>query len=97
MSDFARAAVSEVRRPMTVDVFVTPTCPYSPIVVRAAHRLAMVNPNVRARMIEIVEYPDVALKYNVLGVPKIVIDGKIVFDGALAEEALAEVLQAAAR
>jgi glutaredoxin-like protein len=97
MSEFARIAVLSVQRPMTVDVFVTPTCPYSPIAVRAAHRLAMENPNVRARMIEIVEFPDLALKYNVMGVPKILIDDKIHFDGTLAEEALAEVLQAAAR
>ncbi len=95
MSDFAKNAVMSVQRPMTVDVFVTPTCPYSPIVVRAAHRLAIENPNIRAKMIEIVEFPDLALKYNIMGVPKILIDGKIHFDGTLAEEALAEVLQAA--
>jgi glutaredoxin-like protein len=97
MSEFARLVVDSVQRPMTVDVFVTPMDPYSPIVVRAAHRLAMENPNIRARMVEIMEFPDMALKYNVIGVPKIVIDEKIVFDGALAEEALAELLQAAAR
>lgn len=97
MSGFARRSVSSVKRPMSVDVFVTPTCPYSPIVVRAAHRLAMENANLRSRMIEIIEFPDMALKYNVMGVPKILIDDKIVFDGALAEEALAEVLEAASR
>jgi len=97
MSDFAKAAVAGVSKPMTVDVFVTPTSPYAAIVVRAAHRLALENLNIRSRMVEIMEFPDMALKYNVIGVPKILIDEKIEYDGTLAEEALAELLQAAAQ
>lgn len=82
----AKVLESHVTRPTRIMIFVTPTCPYCPLAVRAAHRFAMVNKNIYGDMIEALEFSDLADKYGVYAVPKIVIqvDGidKIEFEGA---------------
>lgn len=69
-----------------IKVFVTPSCPYCPLAVRAAHRFAMVNRMIYGDMIEALEFPDLADKYGVYAVPKVVIevDGedRVQFEGA---------------
>ncbi len=85
-----KATIKRITRPTAIKVFVTPTCLYSPLVVRSAHRFALENPLVSASMIETLEFPDLARKYNVVGTPRTVIDDRIVFDGAPAEKAFAE-------
>ncbi len=75
-----------VTKPTRIMIFVTPTCPYCPLAVRATHRFAMVNKNIYGDMIEALEFPDLADKYGVYAVPKNVIqvDGedKVEFEGA---------------
>jgi len=44
--------------------------------VRTAQRFAMASDQIRADAIEISEFPDLATKYNVRGVPHTVINGK---------------------
>jgi len=69
--------IKAIDEPIDIYVFVTPTCPYCPFAVKAAHRLAYINPNVRGYMIEAIEYGDLADKYNVSAVPKnVVLDGE---------------------
>jgi len=49
--------------------------------------MAMVNPErVRAEVIEASEFPDLARRYQVMAVPRIVINDKIVFEGAVPED-----------
>lgn len=67
-------------------VFVTPTCPYCPRAVRTAHKFALENSNIIADSIEAIEFPDLADRYFVHAVPKIVISDKVSFEGALPEE-----------
>ena len=52
-----RSMIRQVENPVTVRVFVTQFCPYSPVVVRAAHRFAIENPLIRAEMVEASEFP----------------------------------------
>ncbi len=77
--------IKTVDKPVHIQVFVTPTCPYCPSVVRTAHKMAIENPLIRADMIEVIEFPHLAHKYGVMGVPKVVINDKISFEGALPE------------
>ena len=51
-----------------------------------AHRLALANPNITADMVEATEFPELANKYNVRGVPRVVINDESHFEGALPEE-----------
>jgi glutaredoxin-like protein len=60
-------------KPVNLQVFVTPTCPYCPRAVVQAFRMAVESPNVTASMVEATEFPHLANKYQVSGVPHTVI------------------------
>lgn len=88
--------IAEIKSPVDIKVFVTPTCPYCPQAVRAAHKIAMSNPAyIKAHMIESVEFPHLANKYAVYGVPKTIINEKIQFEGALPDQVVVEQVLAA--
>jgi glutaredoxin-like protein len=78
--------VRNITKPIHIQVFVTPTCPYCPKAVRIAHQLAIENLNITADMVESIEFPHLANRYSVMAVPKTVINDKIEFVGALPEE-----------
>ena len=73
-------------KPALIQVFVTPTCPYCPQAVNLAHRLAVENDLITADMVEVTEFPHLATKYHVMGVPRTVISDMIHFDGAVPEQ-----------
>lgn len=81
--DLIAAAVTE---PMTIDVFVTPTCPHCPRAVTLAHRMAAESPHIRATCIEATEFLDLTRQYRVTGVPKTVVNGTIEILGAVPED-----------
>jgi predicted DsbA family dithiol-disulfide isomerase len=63
--------------------------------VRLAQHMAVASPRVRAECIEATEFPEMAQQYRVSAVPKIVINDRVEFEGALPErEFLGAVLQA---
>jgi predicted DsbA family dithiol-disulfide isomerase len=53
-----------------------------------AHRLAMESGWITADMVEATEFPDLANKYQVYGVPRTVINETIHIEGAVPEPAL---------
>jgi glutaredoxin-like protein len=87
--------LAKVTKPVHLQVMVSPTCPYCPTAVRNAHRLALTNPNVRADMVEISEFPYLAVKYNVQGVPVTIINEKYPVVGAIPESMLIEEIKIA--
>lgn len=87
-----KESLARLTQPLHFQVFVTPTCPYCPAAVRLAHKMALESDLVRADMIEATEFPEMAGKYNVMGVPRVVINDSRYFEGALPE---AQFLQAA--
>lgn len=68
--------IEKIKKPVNIKVFVTLSCPHCPGAVQSAHRLAMLNSNVVGEMIEAQTFYDFSSKYNVSGVPKIVINDK---------------------
>jgi glutaredoxin-like protein len=66
--------VAAVTSPVTVRVFTTPTCPHCPRAVSVAHEMAFANPNITAFAVEATEFPDLARRYQVTGVPKTVVN-----------------------
>jgi alkyl hydroperoxide reductase subunit AhpF len=57
--------------------------------------MAVASDRVRATAIEATEFPDLSRAYRVMAVPKVVINERVQFEGALPEpEFLAAVLQA---
>lgn len=83
-----KKAVAELTEPVHIQVFVTPTCPYCPQAVRLAHKLAIESDRIRADMIEAIEFPHLANKYGVYGVPRTVINDKVHQEGAVPESVL---------
>jgi predicted DsbA family dithiol-disulfide isomerase len=51
-----------------------------------AHKLALESDAIRSDMVEAIEFPHLATKYGVMGVPKTVINEEIEFEGALPED-----------
>jgi predicted DsbA family dithiol-disulfide isomerase len=63
--------------------------------VRLAQHMAIASPKVRAECIEANEFPELSQRYQVMAVPKIVINDKVGFEGAIPErDFLGAVLQA---
>lgn len=71
--------------PVNIKVLVTPTCPYCPMGARLAHQMAIESSMVTADVIEVSEFPQVAQRYHVFGVPKTIINERVTFEGALPE------------
>lgn len=89
-----REFLKALQKPIHLQVFVTPTCPYCPRAVVLAHQMAMENPGmIRAEGVESMEFQEVAEQFNVQGVPQTTINsglGKVV--GAVPEaDLLAEI------
>ena len=63
---------------------------------RLAQHMAIASDKVRAECIEANEFPEISQRYRVMAVPKIVMNDRVQFEGALPEkEFLAAVLKAA--
>ena len=63
---------------------------------RLAQHMAVASSRVRAECIEATEFPEMSQRYRVMAVPKIVINDRVEFEGALPEpQFLAAVLEAA--
>jgi predicted DsbA family dithiol-disulfide isomerase len=53
-----------------------------------AHKLALASEHITADMVEVSEFPHLAAKYQVYGVPRTVINEVIQIEGAVPENAL---------
>jgi predicted DsbA family dithiol-disulfide isomerase len=61
-----------------------------------AHKFAMASERITGEMVEAIEFPEMANRWNVMSVPHVVINEDVQFVGALPEEEyLKEVLKAA--
>jgi glutaredoxin-like protein len=85
LSEETKKQVQKITQPIRLQVFVTPTCPYCPSAVLLAHKLAMINENITADMVEATEFPHLANRYSVRGVPRTVIGEDHAIEGALPE------------
>ncbi len=86
------AALEQLPGPIQIQVFVTPTCPYCPRAVLLGHKLAMASDKVTAAMVEASEFPHLANKYQVYGVPRTVVNDVIHVEGAVPETMLLDKL-----
>jgi glutaredoxin-like protein len=97
LSNTTREFLKQLDQPVHLEVFVTPSCPYCPRAVLLAHQMAMENPQmIRAEGVEAMEFPELANRFNVRGVPQTVINsGAGIIVGAVPEQnLLAEIVRA---
>jgi glutaredoxin-like protein len=95
LSETNRARVAAIDSPTTLHVFTTPTCPHCPRAVTLAHEIAFANSHVTAYAVEATEFPDLARRYQVTGVPKTVIADRAEILGAVPEDAFVDQMLAA--
>ncbi len=97
LSEQTKAQLAQLEDDVHLQVFVTPTCPYCPQAVRLAHQMAMVSDKVTADMVEAIEFPHLSHKYDVMGVPRTVINETEFLEGAAPEGMLmARIMEAVA-
>jgi len=92
-ADLSKKAVellSKVDKPVTIKVYVTPTCQYCPRAVGTAHKFALLNKNIKGEMIESLEFDKEASDAGVSAVPHIVINDDVTFVGAYPDDQFAE-------
>jgi len=85
LQDKTKQAVAAIDKPVHLQVFVTPTCPYCTQAVRLAHKLAIESELITADMVEAIEFPHLANKFHVHGVPRTVINETVHQEGAVPE------------
>jgi glutaredoxin-like protein len=90
LANKTKSILAEVKAPVHIQVFVSLTCPHCPVAAAVAHKLSVESDLVRADVIDGSEFPQLAQKYAVMGVPKIIINDKIEFMGAFNEDLFAE-------
>lgn len=95
LSEATQAFLASLTEDVNIKVFGTPSCPYCPAAARMAHQMAIASARVTADVIEATEFPDLAQRYRVRGVPKIVINETTEFVGALPEAQYLAYVQAA--
>lgn len=92
------AELQKLDRPVHMQVFVTPTCPYCPQAVVIGFEMAYASPMVTVDAVEASEFPHLAVKYQVAGVPRTIINETTVLEGAapvaLVMDKIREALQA---
>jgi glutaredoxin-like protein len=90
VSEETRNRLKEIKTPVHIQVFVTLTCPHCPVVAAIAYKFAVESDLIKADIIEASEFPQLAVKYAVMGTPKTVINEKIEFVGAFPEDLFLE-------
>ncbi|MDW7656273.1 MAG: thioredoxin family protein [Bacillota bacterium] len=85
--------IARINKPVHIQVFVTPGCPYCPAAVVTAHRLALENEQIQADMVESNSFVYLTVKYQVSGVPKNIINEKHELTGAQPITAFLDVIE----
>jgi glutaredoxin-like protein len=90
LDDAVREKLEKLDRPVHLQVFVTPTCPYCPASVVTAHKLAMASDKVTGDMVEATEFPELSQRHMVMSVPRTIVNNENGIDGAVPENHLIE-------
>lgn len=97
LMDAIKTKLAEIKKPVHLQVFVSPTCPYCPKAARIAHQFAIENENIRSDVIEMLEFPYLTQRYAIMSVPHIVINEDTSFVGAHSADVFIEQIALALR
>jgi glutaredoxin-like protein len=97
LSEETKAKIRSITTPVHIQVFVTLTCPHCPAAASMAHMFALENDLISADAIDANEFPQLAIKYGIMGVPKTVVNEKVEFVGAVPENMFLEQVLLAAK
>lgn len=77
--------VKDIDKKVNIKLFITKSCGWCPPTIKQALGFSILNKNVFVNVIDSFDFPEVAQKYNVSTVPKIVINDKVEFVGHRSE------------
>lgn len=80
---------------VNLQVFVTPTCPYCPRSAILAYEMAVASDKVVADVVESMEFPELANRFSVMGVPLTVVNSKERVEGAAPPPMIVDAIKAA--
>lgn len=93
LDEATREGLNALAEPIHMQVFVTPTCPYCPQAVVLSYEMAYASPNVRADGIESTEFPYLAVRYQVAGVPRTVINENTHIEGMVPPDTILQAIR----
>lgn len=93
LSPQASSRLAGIEKDVRIQVFISPTCPYCPAAVIAAHRLAMEHQRIVADMVDAALYPHLIQRYGVSGVPHTVVNETQHLVGAQPVEKLLDAIE----
>jgi glutaredoxin-like protein len=86
----SKSKLSSLTSPADIQMFVTLTCPVCPGAAVTAARFAVVSDLISLSIIDATEFPQLAGLYNVMAVPKTVVNRGHSFEGAVPEDRFIE-------
>ena len=81
----SRARLEKLDSPVHLEVLTRATCPFSSGAIKVAHQLALESPLVTGDAVDIVDFPDLVDRYEIMAAPTVVVNGQGKFYGALDE------------
>ena len=79
--------------PRKIEVLVSLSCTQCPEVVVATQRIALENPEISTAVFDIAHFPSIRERYNVMSVPAIAVNGKIIAFGKKSLPQILEILE----
>ncbi len=79
--------------PRKIEVLVSLSCTQCPEVVVATQRIALENPEISTDVLDIAHFPAIRERYNVMSVPAIAVNGKIIAFGKKSLPQILEILE----
>jgi glutaredoxin-like protein len=76
-----------------LQVLVTPSTPKCAETIKAAQSFALASSDVRTSVIELIEFPEIAERYEVLGLPKTIVNEELKFTGTYDAGELLEIIR----
>jgi len=95
LDEYTKTFLTNLQQPVNLQVFVTPTCPYCPRSAVLAYDMAVESPWVTADVVESMEFEELAMKFNVMGVPLNIVNGKERVEGAAPPPMMLDAIRAA--
>ncbi len=97
LSSVSKRLLASINKHLTIEVIVTPTCPYCPYASVLSNMFAFESYRNGSKLItsltiEAYENPDIADKYNVMTVPAIAVNNSVEFVGPPTEDQLLRII-----
>lgn len=85
--------LEKVNHDINIKVMISLSCTMCPDVVMAAQKAASISPHITAEMIDLMHYPELKKKYQIMSVPCMVVDDEDVFFGKKSLEEVVEIIR----